>query len=50
MRPEPAIKALRDGKVRVAPLVTKIFPIEEGIKAFNSAARKGTIKVILKMT
>jgi threonine dehydrogenase-like Zn-dependent dehydrogenase len=46
----PAIKALKGGTVRVAPLVTKIFSIEEGIKAFDLATRKGTIKVILKMT
>jgi len=46
----PAIKALREGSIRVAPLVTRIFPIEEGIRALDLAARKGTIKIILKMT
>ncbi len=46
----PAIKALKEGTAKVMPLVTKIVPIEEGIRAFKYAARKGALKVILRMT
>jgi len=45
----PALKALDERKVRVKPLITKVFPIEEGIKAMEYAKEKGVLKVLIKM-
>jgi threonine dehydrogenase-like Zn-dependent dehydrogenase len=45
----PAIKALEEKSVDVRPLITKTFPIEQGLEAFGYAQRKGVLKVILKM-
>lgn len=44
-----AIKAIETGKIDVHPLISKIFPLEDGIKAFQYASRKGALKVILKI-
>jgi threonine dehydrogenase-like Zn-dependent dehydrogenase len=45
----PAIKALGRKSVDVRPLITKTFPIEQGLEAFEYARRKGVLKVLLKM-
>jgi threonine dehydrogenase-like Zn-dependent dehydrogenase len=45
----PAIKALEEKKVNVRPLISRTFPIEQGLEAFGYAQRKGVLKVILKM-
>ena len=45
----PAIKALATKSVGVTPLISKVFAIEEGIEAFQYAARKGVLKVLLKI-
>lgn len=45
----PALKALDERKVRVKPLITKVFPIEEGLKAIEYAGEKGVLKVLIKM-
>src|SRR3990172_4750531 len=45
----PAIEALATKSVDVTPLISKIFAIEEGIEAFQYAARKGVLKVLLKI-
>jgi len=45
-----AINALEEKKVAVKPLISKIFPLEEGLKAFKSASAKGILKVILRIT
>lgn len=45
----PAIKALETKGVNVTPLISKVFPIEDGIEAMNYASQKGVMKVILKM-
>ncbi|MCC7201783.1 MAG: alcohol dehydrogenase catalytic domain-containing protein [Nitrospirae bacterium] len=44
----PAIKALEAKSVDVRPLVSRVFPIEEGIRAFQYAAARGVLKVLLK--
>ena len=43
----PAIKALETKSVDVTPLISKVFPIENGIDAMNYASQKGVMKVIL---
>lgn len=45
----PAMQALEERRVDVKPLVSKVFPLEEGIQAFEYAARKGVLKVLLKV-
>lgn len=44
-----AIKAIESGKVKLYPLISAEYSIEEGIKAFEHASQKGTLKVILKL-
>lgn len=44
----PAIKALAEKRVDVMPLVDRIFPVEEGLAAFDHAAKKGVLKTILR--
>jgi threonine dehydrogenase-like Zn-dependent dehydrogenase len=44
----PALKALSTGSVDVRPLITKIFPLEEGVEAVEYAGQKGVLKVLLK--
>jgi len=45
-----AIKALREGAAEVDNLVAKVSALEEAIKAFGLASKKGVLKVILDMT
>ncbi len=44
-----AIKAIQTGEVDVYPLISRIFSLEDGIKAFKYAAKRGVLKVILRM-
>jgi threonine dehydrogenase-like Zn-dependent dehydrogenase len=43
----PAIRLLDQGLVQVGPLVQGKYSINDGLQAFEHAARKGTLKVIL---
>ena len=43
----PAIKAFETKSVNVTPLISKVFPIEDGTYAMNYASHKGVMKVIL---
>lgn len=45
-----AIEALQNGAVEVTTMVTKVYNLEEAIKAFGLASRKGVLKVVLDMT
>ncbi|MBI5643428.1 MAG: alcohol dehydrogenase catalytic domain-containing protein [Deltaproteobacteria bacterium] len=47
---KPAIRALAEKAVDVEPLVSRVFPVEEGVEAFEFAKRKGVIKVLLKVS
>jgi len=44
---QPAIQALRDGRIKVDGLVTAELPLEQGVEGFRLAAERGTLKVIL---
>lgn len=46
---EPAIKALAEKKINVKPLISKVFPLHDGVEAFRYAAQKGIMKVLLHM-
>lgn len=43
----PAIQALAEDRIDVAPMISRTFPLEEGIEAMEYAARPGTLKVLL---
>ena len=45
----PAIQALQKKEVVVAPLISKIFPLDQAIEAFQAAAQKENIKILLQM-
>ncbi|MBI4850127.1 MAG: alcohol dehydrogenase catalytic domain-containing protein [Nitrospirae bacterium] len=44
-----AIKAIAEKKVKLSPLISNIFSLEDGVKAFEYAARKGVLKVLLRI-
>lgn len=46
---KPAIAALAEKTVDVAPLISKVFPLDEGVEAIEHAGRKGALKVLLRM-
>lgn len=43
-----ALEALRTGTVRVTPMIHEIFPLSDGIRAFETAGTPGVLKVLLK--
>ena len=43
----PALQLLKENLVDPASLISKAFPIENGIKAFKKAGEKGILKVLL---
>jgi threonine dehydrogenase-like Zn-dependent dehydrogenase len=44
-----AVEALQSKKVAVLPLISREFPLEEGVEAFRYALKKGVLKVLLKV-
>ncbi len=44
----PAIKALTNDKVKVRHLITSIYNISDGLKAFEKALEKDSLKVLIK--
>jgi threonine dehydrogenase-like Zn-dependent dehydrogenase len=47
---EPAIRLLANRQVDVESLIQARYPLDEGLAAFERAALKGTLKVIVTMT
>ncbi len=45
-----AINALARKAVEVRPLITRILPLEDGLKAFDLCRQRDTLKVLLRMT
>jgi alcohol dehydrogenase len=45
---EPAIELLATGKVNVRSLITAEYPLSQAAEAFAHAARRGTLKVLLR--
>ncbi len=45
----PALRALAAGWVSVAPLIEQRFPLEQAKQALDYAARKGSLKVLLRI-
>jgi threonine dehydrogenase-like Zn-dependent dehydrogenase len=46
----PALRALAAGRVDVESLITAEYPLEQAEQAFAHAQRKGTLKVLLRVT
>jgi threonine dehydrogenase-like Zn-dependent dehydrogenase len=46
---EPALAALRDGRVQVAELVDARYPLEDGVKALERAGARAALKVLLEI-
>ena len=44
-----AIEAIRSRQVDLSPLISGVFPLSEGIRAFQDGLRKDTLKVLLKI-
>jgi threonine dehydrogenase-like Zn-dependent dehydrogenase len=44
----PALRLLASGRVDPAPLITARYPLSDGLKAFEHAARPGVFKVLLE--
>ncbi len=45
---EPALRLLASGKVRVGDLISEEFPLDRAPEAFQRAATKGVLKVLLR--
>jgi alcohol dehydrogenase len=45
---EPAMKLIRGRKLNLAPMVHGSFPLEDAPKAFQKAAQKGVLKILLQ--
>ncbi|NQU07183.1 MAG: zinc-binding dehydrogenase, partial [Candidatus Abyssubacteria bacterium] len=46
---EPALKALADGSVQVKEMISKTYPMEQALEAFELASRPETLKVLIRM-
>jgi len=44
---EPALKLLRSGKIRLREMISDRMPLSDAPRAFDRAARKGILKVLL---
>ncbi len=47
---EPAIRLLANQQIDVESMIHAKYPLDEGVTAFDHAARHGTLKVIVSMT
>lgn len=45
----PAIEALAEKYVDVRPMISRVFPLEEGVEAVHQAAAKGVVKVLIRI-
>ena len=45
----PAIRALEKGMIDVKSLISDIYSIDDGIDAFTEAAKKGVLKILIKV-
>lgn len=47
---EPAMRLIASGKIDFSQMISKIYPIEQAIKAFDANNAKDTIKILLKIS
>jgi len=46
---EPALDALREGRVHVGELISAVYSFDRAIEAFENASKKDSLKVLLRM-
>jgi len=46
---EPAIEAIADGSIDVRPFISAVYPLEEGRRAMEEAAKSTALKVLLRV-
>ena len=46
---EPAMRLIASGKIDFSQMISKIYPIEQAINAFDANNAKDTIKILLKI-
>jgi threonine dehydrogenase-like Zn-dependent dehydrogenase len=46
---EPAISAIAEGSINVRPFISAVFPLEDGLRAMEEAAKPTSLKVLLKI-
>ncbi len=46
----PALEAIASGKIDPRPLISALYPLEEGVEAFAAAADPANFKVLLKIS
>ena len=44
----PALRLLAEGRVDVAPLLHAVYPLEDGLEAFEHAQRPGALKILVR--
>ena len=44
----PALRMLEQKKIDLSPLISKVYPVEQVIEAFEANRRKDTVKILLK--
>jgi len=44
-----AIKAIKAGSIDLSPLISRTFPLEEGVSAFQYASDKNSLKVVINI-
>jgi len=44
---EPAVQALAEGRIDVAPMIDRVFPLRDGEAALARAGERGSLKVLL---
>ena len=45
----PALELLAAGKISVLPMIQARFDLQDGVRAIDRAAQKGTLKVLIDM-
>ena len=45
----PALRMLEAGKIDLTPLISKIYPMEKALEAFEKNKEKDTLKILIKM-
>lgn len=46
---KPALEALAEKRIDVRPMISAVYPLEDGVEAFKRAEEKGVLKVLVKV-
>ncbi len=45
---EPALRLMEEGRVDLPPLIEAVYPLEQGLSAFEHAGKPGALKVLIR--